>query len=177
MILPGCRIGFTKLEWNAMRIIPGCLLLGVAIVSMAPTSQDLHNWYGRPDIERFTVGPGISLTVEYGSDQQACEMRIEPTEPLIHSFPHNDVVMPEADVTKVLDEVVPISSRGKLIKTGGFQASCGVGNLTEYENVSIMRATTACSRSSPNKDVGTTVVFKRDICAIPKDPSGIVVWP
>jgi hypothetical protein len=155
----------------------GCLVVVIATVGLAPSSQDLHSRYGRPDIERFTVAPGISLTVEYGSDRQACELRIEPTQSLIHSVTPNDFLMPEAEVSKVIEEVAPAGSRGKLIKTGGFQASCGLGNIAEYENVSILRESTACSHSSPYTDVGTMVVFKRDICRIPKDNSGVVIWP
>ncbi len=78
-----------------MRTAVGCLVVAVATVGLAPSSQDFHSRYGRPDIERFTVAPGISLTVEYGSDRQACELRIEPTQSLIHSVTPNDIVMPE----------------------------------------------------------------------------------
>ncbi len=159
-----------------MRIAVGCIAVVIATVGLSPTSQDLRDRYGRPDIERFTAGPGISLTVEYASDHRACQMKIEPTQPLIHPMTASDTVMPEAEVTKILEEVVPVGSRGKLIKTGGFQASCGLGNLTEYEKVSIMRTSTACSHAVSSSDVGTMIVFKRDICGISKDSSGVVVW-
>lgn len=160
-----------------MRVSVGCLVVTIATVGLAPTSRDLHDRYGQPDIERFRARPGISLTVEYGSDHQACAMRIEPTKPLIHTVTSADTVMPEVEVSKILDEVAPTASRGELIKTGGFQASCGVGSVSEYENVSIMRATTACSHSAPDEDVGTMIIFKRDSCAISKNSSGTVVWP
>ncbi len=159
-----------------MRIAVGCIAVVIATVGLSPTSQDLRNRYGRPDIERFTAGPGISLTVEYGSDHQACQMKIEPTQPLIHPMTANDIVMPEAEVSKIVDEVVPVASRVKLITTGGFQASCGLGNLAEYENVSIKRASTACSHAVSYSDVGTMIVFKRDICGVSKDSSGLVIW-
>jgi hypothetical protein len=53
-------------------------LVAAASFALTPNSQDFHNRYGEPDIERFTARPGIGLTVEYGSDHLACQVLIAP---------------------------------------------------------------------------------------------------
>jgi hypothetical protein len=55
-----------------MRIVAGCLLLAVGSVVLTQSSEELHSRYGEADLERFTVRPGISLTVQYGSDHLTC---------------------------------------------------------------------------------------------------------
>ena len=70
-----------------MRIIPGCLIaVAVASFGLAPSSPELHNRYGLSDLERFTVRPGITATVQYGADYLACQIRIEPQESIIHPY-------------------------------------------------------------------------------------------
>jgi hypothetical protein len=78
----------------------------------ATGSQELHNRYGEPDRERFAARPGISLSVEYGSDHLVCYALIEPPQPLIYA---EDQVrlMPSEAVTEVLEEIVPVATRGK----------------------------------------------------------------
>jgi len=68
-----------------MRIAGRCLLAVVATAFLAPSSADIHNLYGNPDIERFSARPGISVTVQYGSDQRVCQAIIEPPQQLLHS--------------------------------------------------------------------------------------------
>ena len=146
-----------------MRIFIACLFLAVTSVVPSQTSQDLHNRYGEPDRERFAVRAGISLTVQYGSDRLVCSALIEPPQPLTHS--EEDVPLMFSDgVSEVLEEVAPDAMRGKQIGTGGFVSGCNGARITEYENVSIMRATHTCDRSNPNQDVRTTITFKRDTC-------------
>jgi len=59
--------------------------------------------------------------------------------------------MPSEGVSEVLEEFVPVDTRGKQISTASFQSGCNIGALTEFENVSIMRATHECDPSSPNE--------------------------
>jgi len=54
-----------------------------ALLANPESSRELHSRYGEPDIERFVVRPGVGLTVEYGSDGQACQMMIEGQNMLI----------------------------------------------------------------------------------------------
>ena len=73
-------------------------------------------------------------------------------------------MMASETVTDVLDEVVPVATRGK--KTGEFHmvSGCNVVDSTEYENVWITRSTHNCLPVKPEREVRATVIFKRDTC-------------
>jgi hypothetical protein len=156
-----------------MRTLAGCLLVTAATVFAAQSSNDLHSKYGQPDLERFQARPGISLTVQYGSDRQACEMAIGPLQPLIHQEGESQFTSSES-VSEILEEVAPVAARGKQISEGSFQSSCGVGTVTDYENVTISRGTSACRAASPDRDSSAQIIFKRDICPKVKNPFGVV---
>jgi hypothetical protein len=86
-------------------------------------SAELRSRYGPPDAERFLARPGIRLDVEYGSDGLACQMQIEPgATPLLFKT-----------AEEILDEAVPSSTRGKLIREINTQAGWGVIRTLEYE--------------------------------------------
>lgn len=132
-------------------------------VLLSQGSQDFRNRYGEPDRERFAARPGISLTVEYGSDHVAYSALIEPPQPLTHSEEHVPLMSSEG-VSEVLEEVAPIAMRGKQISGSITFSGCNQFRLTDYENVSIMRSTHACDPSSHDQDIRTAITFKRDIC-------------
>jgi len=145
-----------------MRILIG-LLVAAASLAVAQTPQDLHNRYGKPDVERFTARPGISLTVEYGSDHLACNMLIQPPEPLL-SRQEEQTFMRSETVTDILEEVVPVATRGQ--EKYQFHMVSGCNNIdgTEYENMSITRSTHNCLPLEPERETSATVIFRRDIC-------------
>jgi hypothetical protein len=145
-----------------MRIVAGCLLVAASIVP-TPSSQELHNRYGEPDMERFNARPGISVTVEYGSDHLACQILIEPPQSLIHQEAQA-MLMSSEGVSEVLEDIVPVAMRGKEISTTVSSIGCNEDWMTDYENVSIMRATHTCDPSSADQDIRTVIVFKRDTC-------------
>ena len=146
-----------------MRILIACFLVAAASVALSQSSQELHNRYGEPDRERFAARPGISLTVEYGSDHLVCQALIEPPQPPTYSEEHVPLMSSEG-VSEVLEGVAPVAIRGKEINTGSFQSGCNEARMTEYENVSIMRSTHTCDSWSREQDVRTTIIFKRDVC-------------
>lgn len=143
-----------------------------AQVKLEPSSQELHNRYGEPDRERFAARPGISLTVEYGSDHLACSALIQAPQPLTCTthieppLPH----MSSEGVSEVLEEVAPVAMRGKRISGRIDFAGCIAINETDYENVSLSRSMYTCDPSSHDQDVGTTITFRREICPRPKAP-------
>jgi len=147
-----------------MRILLACLLVVVATVAVAQTSQDLRNHYGEPEVERFNVRPGIGLTVEYGSDRLACQILIEPPERILSSQEQEARFMASETVTNVLDEVVPPATRGQ--KTSDFHmvSGCNAVDSTEDENLWITRSTHNCLPLRPQREVRATVIFKRDTC-------------
>jgi hypothetical protein len=147
------------------------LLTAGAVMLLTQSSQEFHSRYGEPDVERFQVRPGISLTVQYGSDHQACEIIIGPPEPLIHQVQQTQFISSDA-VAEILEEVAPIAMRGAVISRGSFQSSCAVSSVTEYENVTVARGMSGCSTSSPDHDSSTQIIFKRDTCPRTKNPFG-----
>jgi hypothetical protein len=152
-----------------MRIVLGCLLAAAGSAVLMQISRQLHSRYGEPDVERFEVRPGISLTVQYGSDHLVCEALIEPPQSLIHQEEQVPLMASEG-VSEILEEIAPAFKRGKQINDGSVQSGCNVGRFTEYENVCIMRATHECDPSSKNRDARTSISFKREICPKPKTP-------
>jgi hypothetical protein len=150
-----------------MRILIGSFLIMVASVLSSQSSQDFHNLYGEPDRERFAARPGISLTVEYGSDHLACYALLDPPQPLTYSEEHVPLMSSES-VSEVLEQVAPIAMRGKEINSSSFVSGCNGARMTEYENVSIMRSVHTCDPLSHDQDVRTTIIFKREICPKPK---------
>ena len=159
-------LGLTRRRWyngRAMRISFGCFLLLAAYLANPQSSSELRSRYGEPDIERFIVRPGISLTVEYGSDRLACEMLIESPLPLFHGDEQTRY-MSSDDVTSVLDELVPVGMRGQQI--GDFIQEMGRSryDLIQYENVSIGRSTDEGVPLKPEREIRANVIFKRDVC-------------
>ena len=152
-----------------MRTLVGSFLIVTTSVLLSQSSQDFHNLYGEPDRERFTARPGISLTVEYGSDHVACHALIEPPQPLTYTEDHAPLMSSEG-VSEVLDEVAPVAMRGKEINAAVLVSGCNEAHVTEYEDVSIMRSTHTCVPASRDQDVRTAITFKRDTCPTPKSP-------
>ena len=156
-----------------MRILAGCLLVTAGAVFAVQSSDEFHAKYGPSDLERFQVRPGISLTVQYGSDHEACEMVIGPLQPLIH--PEGQAPLVSSDsVSEILEEVAPSAMRGKEIGSGNFQMSCALGTVTDYENVTISRGSSACKAGSPDRDSSVQINFKRAACPVVKSPVGQV---
>jgi hypothetical protein len=147
----------------AMRILAVCLLVALGTVAVTQSSQELRNRYGEPDLERFIARPGIGFTVQYGSDHLACEVLVEPPQPLAYTKEDVPLMSSEA-VTEILEEVVPSRMRGK--ETGKIvtASGCNEFQIVEYENMSIMRSTHNCLPLKPEREIRATIAFKREIC-------------
>src|SRR5580704_13936678 len=109
-----------------MRILATCLLAAASALALAPGAQDLRKHYGEPDTERFIARPGIGLTVQYGSDHLACQMLIESPRQLFLQKNSEGTLLSPDKVTEILDEVVPISTRGKEINHSVAETGCNV---------------------------------------------------
>jgi hypothetical protein len=147
-----------------MRILVSSFLIVIAgSLFLSQSSQTFHSRYGEPDRERFAARPGITLTVEYGSDGLACYALIDPPRPLLYSEDHAPLMSSEG-VSEVLEEVAPVAMRGKEVSGANTFSGCNEIRLTDYENVSVVRSTHTCDPSSLDQDIRTTVTFKRDVC-------------
>lgn len=147
-----------------MRIAGGCLLALVASAVLTPSSLDFHNLYGNPDIERFSAWPGISVTVQYGSDQRVCQAIVEPPQQLLHSNEQELPLMSSEAVTEILEVISPIAERGAQLNRIQTFSGCNEFTILEYENVSIMRSTHNCLPVMPEREIRATVAFKRSAC-------------
>jgi hypothetical protein len=114
-------------------------------------------------MERFIVRPGIGLTMAYGSDHLACQALMEPPEPLIHQE-QQPPLMSSDGVSEVLEEIAPTPMRGNEIFNSISVSGCNESRITDYDNITIMRSIHTCDPSSPDQDMRTTIMFKRDIC-------------
>jgi hypothetical protein len=137
-------------------------LLPHQCLSTREKSAELHSRYGQPDADNFQVRPGIGLLVEYGTDGEAREMQIDSgATPLLFKT-----------AEEILDESVPSSTRGKLIREMNTQAGWGVIRTLEYEKVTIGLSGTACPSLLPNdcreqvQHAGAT--FKRGVWTLPQ---------
>jgi hypothetical protein len=119
-------------------------------------------------MERFTVGNGITVTVEYGADRAACQILIAPRRLLVEAR-KPDTLLPSPGVSRVLQELLPLSTRGKQVNSDSIQVDGKTLFETDYEKLSIRRICSAqsCISSNENQDLRTLVVFKRDAC--PRD--------
>ena len=122
--------------------------------------------YDEPTMERLAVRSGITLTVEYGADRTACQLLIAPTQLLVDVQEPIPPPMSSQGVSDVLQEVVPIATRGKQTDSTNIQVGGNALLKTDYENVSIRRICTSqsCVSSNENQDVRTLVAFKRGTC-------------
>lgn len=148
-----------------MRILAGCLLVASAILAPQQSSSEYHSLYGASDLERFTVRPGISLTVEYGSDRFACQLQIAAPRRIAEPLEQTKM-LPEDETTQILDQLVPPNTRGARIpgRGGSFQSSITAFEVEEYENVTISRVVQNCKTNS-TKCVGSiSIASKRKNC-------------
>jgi hypothetical protein len=115
------------------------VLLAVLLVCMssatAKTTLDLEKKYGKPIIA-YLVSEHILMTPEYSTDDQVCMMRLHPR----HYGPNVNYVsanLPFKELTRVLNELVPVRTRGA--KKEPFDTGAAGGGAEwmtyAYENV------------------------------------------
>src|SRR5882672_4571374 len=117
-----------------MRFLARSVLVAAASFVLTPSSQDLHNRYGEPDMERFTARSGIGLTVEYGSDHLACQVLVEPPQSLIHQEQQLPLMFSDG-VSEVLEEIAPTTMRGKENFNSISASGCNESRITVYDNI------------------------------------------
>jgi hypothetical protein len=149
-----------------MRFLVAAYLLFLASgLTTAPTSQNLRNRYGAPDVERFTAEGDIGLTVEYGSDGLACQIVIDRKQPLIRREQGITYMAPEV-VGQIIDEIVPPAGRGSVINSMLESMGCAEGRTEEYESVWISRNSDMCVPLKPERESAARIAFKRKVCPV-----------
>jgi len=152
-----------------MRAFLGFFAFLVYFLANPQSSSGLRSRFGEPEMERFIVRPGIGLTVEYGSDGQACEMLIEPPLPIIHADEQTKFMSTD-EVTRVLEEILPTGVRG--LKLGNVVSQMGRNKfeLIQYEKLTVSRSTDEGVPVRDDREIRATVIFKRDVCQAQSKP-------
>jgi len=157
-----------------MRILVGCVLLA-GFLAPQQSSSEYHLLYGPSDLERFTVRPGITLTIEYGPDRTACRMVIEGSRHFLSAAALSsfvaDKILPQKEVAQILAEAVPPEDRGaELRQLGGFSTGGAYSYGEDYEHLTIGHvAPHACPSATPQCEARAYVTFKRKACDDPAE--------
>jgi hypothetical protein len=67
-------------------------------------------------------------------------------------------------VSDILEEVVPMATRGKETSDFHMVSGCNNFDVTEYDNLSLTRSTHNCLPLKPEREMRASVLFKRDVC-------------
>lgn len=148
-----------------VRFLSGCLTF-LAFATTAPQdSFDLRARYGQPDLERFNIRPGITMTAGYGLDGKACWLDIAPNKDSFQDMVATETLSMET-VTSVLDEIVPPSTRGKEhfpAFSAAVASSCNHGeSWADYENIQVNLVYGFCEKEIAVHNAA--VQFKRAAC-------------
>ena len=121
-----------------MKAIVILLMMCTAVV--AQSGDELEKKYGQPVAETFLVRPAIIVTASYNSTGQVTELLIAPH--LTDLIKSKGRGLSHETLKELIDELVPISERGR-VGFGGFlniacmpQNDC-YGSYMEYEKVII----------------------------------------
>ncbi len=127
-----------------------------AIVSPAQTVAEIESKYGKPT-QIYEVRPGIMMTVKFDADGQASEIKIA-RQAITDSTIYLDVLLSHDLVKEIVDELVPISVRGKMDREGDTFLAGGVATRTDdYGNVTITYHSSFSFNSTCNGLVAVTI--------------------
>ena len=139
------------------------LVVAFGLVPAPQITSDFAARYGAPDVQRFVVRPGITLTVAYGTDQAACQMVIEPRHSILRRNESAKYMRPEV-VTEILEEVLPQADRGTQLRRTVTKSGCNDFEVIEYENATITRTAHECNLPNPEIEAEATVTVKNPGC-------------
>ena len=115
------------------------ILVITSISASAQNASDLAAKYGAPH-QSYEIRPGIFMTVKSATDGQACELSIEKRHVTGSGTINLDptILSPE-EMKEIVEELAPISARGKERKGSGDMVIIGGGGTTvyDYENCRI----------------------------------------
>jgi hypothetical protein len=104
------------------------LLLFVVALQSSFTGRSalsLRERYGQPISETFLVRPGIAVSAVYGKSGDVCELLVSPQKPSSLVKSANDTATIDFNqMTEIIDELVPVSERGKGVLSGMLNLRC-----------------------------------------------------
>lgn len=114
------------------------LMLTAGVAALAQISSTLKQQYGSPDSQGlYRVRPEIGLEAIFAQDGRPKAMTIKPMPTKSANKTDAPKLMPRNTAFEVLDEVVPVTRRGKKGSSYSAEYGCTSSDRTEYENVTI----------------------------------------
>ena len=144
-------------------ILAGLATLVCVVTNAAQTVNELRQKYGPPDEKGFyMVRPKIAMSVLFAKDGQACKVLIKPLSQIAQkdSLP---LLLESEDVSKIIDEIAPISLRGRRGRSISLSAGCTSVLGTDYENIRIRR-TVVCKSDGSRGESSIEIVWKKRGC-------------
>jgi hypothetical protein len=119
-------------------------LLLLALPLLAQTRTEFRQKYESPKADTYQVRRGIIMSVKFAAaplwKNYACEAIVKP-ENTTASKPDVPEVMAAESVEQIIDEVIPVEERGRLVNQMSVNGGCTGLRISIYENVTISRAT------------------------------------
>jgi len=131
--------------------------------SMAQTAKEFQQRYGVPDDKgRYIVRPGIALIASFAENGQLCKLQIEsqhsePTRGALHPL------LPAEAITELIDEIAPISQRGRGRPIITWSAGCTTIEGEDYDNIKVRR-TILCKADGGSGVWYANIYWKRQEC-------------
>lgn len=111
--------------------------------SLAQTIDNLQKKYGSPDHKgRYVARPGVVVYTAPGKVGDARKIVVEAQS--VSTLDRAKPMSPDT-VNEILGEIVPVSQRGKLIRSLSLSGGCTSKSAEEYERISITRLITCAS--------------------------------
>ena len=132
-----------------------------AIVASGQTAGDFGTRYGDPDVERFVIRPGVTLTVAYGSDRTGCQMIVEPKRSILKSDNESEL-MPREIVPEVLEEILPESSGDTLLRNIEQVVGCDVQVHSTHYDVTINDASRERACHASERGEANMLIIRED---------------
>jgi len=125
-----------------MKAIIAIFLMVLPVVSQ--TNSDFRQRYQSPKVGSYVVRPNIIMSVRFADESlwkgYACEAVIKPEATTSSSEVSSETFASESAL-EIIDEVVPIAQRGKLINALSVNGGCTGMRISMYEQVVINRVT------------------------------------
>lgn len=136
-------------------------LFFAALSSQAQSLSELRAKYGSPT-EAYEIRPHILMTVKYAEEGQVCEYVIEARHTSKDGV-RGESLIQRNTANEIIDEVVPISLRGRLINRISFNGGCSGISFERYEQVEIQTSGT-CSSTEGNGIDSIIIRWKNHNC-------------
>src|SRR5215469_4189720 len=89
------------------------VVLFICTTVSAQSREELRSKYGPPVSETFTAKPGVFVTVSYTATGEVCQMIIHPQQLTTNLDYPITKTMESRNLASIIDEVVPVTQRGK----------------------------------------------------------------